>query len=114
MRGALTAAYEQGDRMALREIAVNVIPAVIAAVDEFDVSFRRQWMSYAKPFGIERIQARNAALIARLQETALRIREFLDGEIECIEELECRLPYSTAANEHYGRYALVSAGTCII
>ena len=114
MRGALTVAYEQGDRMALREIAVNVIPAVIAAVDEFDVSFRRQWMGYAKPFGIERIQARNAALIARLQETALRIREFLDGEVECIEELECRLPYSTAANEHYGRYALVSAGTCII
>ena len=114
MRGALTAAYEQGDRMALREIAVHVIPSVIASVEEFDVSFRRQWMSYAKPFGIERIQARNAALIARLQETALRIREFLSGEIERIEELECRLPRSIDANEHYGRYALVSAGTCII
>ena len=114
LRGALTAAYEQGDRMALREIAVNLIPAVIAAVDEFDTTFRRQWMKSAKPFGIERIQARNAALIARLQETALRIREFLDGDIERIEELECRLPRSIAANEHYGRYALVSAGTCII
>ena len=114
MRGALTAAYEQGNRAALREIAINLIPAVIAAVDEFDTSFRRQWMSYAKPFGIERIQSRNASLIARLQETALRIREFLDGDIERIEELECRLPRSTPANEHYGRYALVSAGTCII
>ncbi|MBR2910229.1 MAG: hypothetical protein IKC05_01335, partial [Lentisphaeria bacterium] len=114
MRGALTAAYEQGDRMALREIAVNVIPAVIAAVEEFDVSFRRQWMSYAKPFGIERIQSRNAALIARLQETSLRIREFLSNEVERIEELECRLPRSVSANEHYGRYALVSSGSCII
>ena len=114
MRGALTAAYEQGDRMALREIAVNVIPAVIAAVEEFDVSFRRQWMSYAKPFGIERIQSRNAALIARLQETSLRIREFLSNEVERIEELECRLPRSTASNEHYGRYALVSSGSSII
>ena len=114
MRGALTSAYEQGDRMALREIAVNVIPSVIAAVEEFDVSFRRQWMSYAKPFGIERIQSRNAAQIARLQETALRIREFLSGEVERIEELECRLPRSTASNEHYGRYALVSSGSSII
>ena len=71
-------------------------------------------MSYAKPFGIERIQSRNAAQIARLQETALRIREFLSGEVERIEELECRLPRSTASNEHYGRYALVSSGSSII
>ena len=113
-RGALIAAYEQGDRLALREIAVNVIPAVIAAAAEFDASFRRQWLSCAKPFGLERIQSRNATLIARLEETELRIREYLAGEIERIDELEARPPASVLIGGNLHRYAIVSAGTNII
>ena len=113
-RGALIAAYDQGDRLALREIAVNVIPAVIAAASEFDASFRRQWLDCAKPFGLERIQSRNATLIARLEETSLRIREYLAGEIDRIDELEARLPGSAAIGGTLNRYAHVSAGTIII
>ena len=64
---------------------------MIAAVWEFDASFRRQWLKCAKPFGLEVIQARNAAQAARLEETALRIREYLDGTVASIEELDCRL-----------------------
>ena len=113
-RGALTAAYEQGDRLALREIAVHMIPAVIAAAAEFDSSFRRQWLAGAKPFGLERIQSRNATLIARLEETALRIREYLDGEIDRIDELEYRLPHSVPSLNNLNRYAETSAGSWII
>ena len=91
LRGALEAAYDRDDRIALRQIAVSLIPAVIAAVWEFDASFRRQWLKCAKPFGLEVIQARNAAQAARLEETALRIREYLDGTVASIEELDCRL-----------------------
>ena len=72
-------------------------------------------MRSARPFGLERIQARNAALIARLEETALRIGEFLDGTLPRIEELECRLPDRVPADsEDFARYALVSSGTGII
>lgn len=113
-RGALVAAYDQGDMLALREIAINMIPSVITAATEFDATFRRQWLDCAKPFGLERIQARNAALIARLEETALRIREYLDGDIERIEELECKLPPSTPVNNQFNRYAAMSSGSCII
>ena len=113
LRGALIAAYDEGDRLALREIAVNVIPAVIAAADEFDSTFRRQWLACAKPFGLERIQVRNAGQIARLQETALRIREYLAGEIDRIEELECRLP-SSVTGHVVPRYAKTSAGSFIV
>ena len=63
---------------------------MIAAVWEFDASFRRQWLKCAKPFGLEVIQARNAAQAARLEETALRIREYLDGTVASIEELEMK------------------------
>ena len=113
LRGALIAAYDEGDRLALREIAVNVIPAVIAAADEFDSTFRRQWLACAKPFGLERIQVRNAGQIARLQETALRIREYLAGEIDRIEELECRLP-SSVTGHVVPIYAKTSAGSFIV
>ena len=85
-----------------------------AAASEFDASFRRQWLDCAKPFGLERIQSRNATLIARLEETALRIREYLACEIDRIDDLEARLPGSTVIGGTLCRYAHVSAGTIII
>ena len=51
--------------------------------------------------------------IARLEELAIRIREYLDGTIERIEELDERLPYS-AEPEMMNRYKEVSSGSWII
>ncbi len=113
LRGALEAAYDAGDRIALREIAAAMVPAAVAALRKFDESFRRQWLACAKPFGLERIQARNAGLAARLEELARRIQEFLDGEIDCIEELEARLPAS-APFECFRNYRGVSSVSYII
>ena len=112
LRGALEAAYDLGDRVALRDIATTLTPATIAAVWEFDATFRRQWLACARPFGLERIQARNAALAARLEETGVRIREYLAGEIDAIEELETRLPLSAPVNRLYF-YRHYSSGSCI-
>ena len=113
LRGALEAAYDRDDRIALRQIAVSLIPSVIAAVWEFDASFRRQWMRTSKPFGLEVIQARNAVQAARLEETALRIREYLDGTVASIEELDARLSpaeKTTNALYTYNRVATGSTG----
>ena len=111
LRGALEAAYDRDDRIALRQIAVSLIPSVIAAVWELDASFRRQWMRTAKPFGLEVIQARNAVQAARLEETALRIREYLDGTVASIEELDARLsPAEKTTNALY-TYTRVATGS---
>ena len=67
----------------------------------------------AKPFGLERIQARNAALIARLEETALRINEYIAGAIDQIDELEQQLPRSVDF-ESINRYSKASSGSVII
>ncbi len=91
LRGGLTAAYDRDDRVALRQIANVMIPHVIAAVEAFDRSFRRQWLNGGKPFGLEEIQIRNAGQIARLRETALRVSEYLAGERRTIEELDNRI-----------------------
>ncbi len=98
LRNALVAAYQMDDRIALRQIAATLIPAVIAAVREFDASFRAQWLSCAKPFGLDTIQIRNAGQIARLEETARRIREYIAGETARIEELEQRPAYDAPVN----------------
>jgi len=113
LRGALEAAYDHGDRLALRELLTTTIPAAIAALVEVDAGFRRNWLKCAKAHGLERIQIRNAGQIARLEELAIRIREYLDGTIERIEELDERLPYS-AAPEMMNRYKEVSSGSWII
>jgi len=67
-------------------------------------------MNRSKAFGLEKIQLRNAGQAARLEELALRIREFLNGDIETIEELENRLPWS-AESQEYARYFQVSTGS---
>ena len=94
LRGALEAAYDAGDRIALRELANVTIPETIAAARNFDATFRRQWLDCAKPFGLEILQGRTAALIARLEECERRIMEYLGGALDNIAELEARLPLS--------------------
>lgn len=59
-------------------------------MEKFQDSFRTQWLNCAKPFGLERIQVRNAGQIVRLRETARRIGEYLSGKIAGIAELEGR------------------------
>ncbi len=105
-RGLLLDAYAHDDRIALRQLAVSVIPAVITAMQEFDASFRAQWLDCAKPFGLEVTQLRNAGQIARLEETALRIREYLDDQVNQIDELEARTP--TDIQNNFNTYKFIS------
>lgn len=113
LRGALEAAYDLGDRLALRELVTTTIPAAIAALVEVDAGFRRNWLKSAKAHGLERIQVRNAGQMARLEELAIRIREYLDGTVERIEELDERLPLC-AEPEWMNRYKEVSGGSWIV
>ncbi len=108
LRSELVAAYADRDRVALREIAATLVPAAVAALWEFDASLRRQWLRYAKPFGLERIQVRNAGVAARLEETAVRINEWLDGDVDRIEELEVTPP--SGSPQSIGRYKQIYTG----
>ncbi|MDR0933437.1 MAG: beta-N-acetylhexosaminidase [Victivallales bacterium] len=111
LRNTLEEAYDFDDRIALRQIAVALIPSAIAAMREFDASFRRQWLKCAKPFGLEVIQARNATQIARLEETAQRIREYLEGVVGSIEELDARLPVGEKTVHMLTQYHQVATGS---
>ena len=109
LRRNLLAAYKKGDKAQLRKIAKRDIPPLIEAVMAFDESFRVQWMACGRPNGIERMQGRSAMVAARLRETARRIREYLAGKVDAIEELERRIPADSPTDLTFQRYRRVSS-----
>lgn len=82
----LRAAYQAGDRAALRALADRV-PAMVEALDCFLVSHRRQWNIENKPFGFEVQEQRLGGLRQRLLSCALRVDEYLAGAANEIPEL---------------------------
>ncbi len=88
---ALYDAYDRCDKEALRMVKDRMIPETVAALKEFTVSFRTQWLRRNKPFGLETMQIRFGAMFARWEETALRLEEYLDGKVAAIPELDARL-----------------------
>lgn len=90
-RNTLVTAYAKKDRAELLRLAQSEIPLILAAVDELQKTFRRQWLRRNKPFGMEVIQIRLGAQTVRYNETARRLQELLDGKIDSIPELEVRI-----------------------
>lgn len=102
-------AYKQNDRVMLLDIAEKRIPALIEAVRKFDDSFRRQYLDCAKVFGLDRLQLRHGGLVFRLEETARRIAEYLDGKCSTIVEFE--EPPVGELNTCSNSYGAVAAGS---
>lgn len=88
---ALNQAYSAKDSAALRDIAEKLIPETVKVCQYYGKLFRDNWLKNAKPFGLEVMQRRAAGMIDRLNETGLRINEYLDGKVSAIEEVESRL-----------------------
>jgi hexosaminidase len=61
------------------------------ATDELAESFRSSWFACAKPFGLEVIQMRLAAIALQFRELARRLRQYLDGQVETLDELDANI-----------------------
>ena len=82
------AAYKAGDKETLYKIANERIPEIIKRLPAFINAFREQWYKENKTFGFEVQEQYLGGLMLRLSSTADRLNEYLDGKVECIEELE--------------------------
>jgi len=80
LANAMESAYRSKDRPALSATAKE-IPDVIAAIENMQASFRRQWLRRNRPNGLETIQIRLAGLAERYRELARRLEE-LPRDIE--------------------------------
>ena len=110
LRAALEAAYESKNMTKLSDIAASDVPEMIALMSEVADRFRDNWLECARANGMERIQARFAGQICRLQELARRIGEFCTGKVGCIDELENPLSRDLTA-QRMNFYHRVSSGS---
>lgn len=107
----LIKAYAARDMHALKEIAECGIPVVIKDYREFGQIFRRQWLRRNKKFGLDVIQVRLGAQIARWEEAIAAINDFVEGRTPEIAELQAHEDVASAPvnmNGRWGRWAISS------
>ena len=81
-------AYRNGDKAYLAKAADVLIPALSQLYKAMEELHSSEWMQTYKPFGYEVICARYGGQIMLNQNASRRIKAYLSGEIEKIEELE--------------------------
>ena len=81
-------AYDNGDKAKLKGIADETIPEIIKRTRDFISTFDYQWRKEYKPFGFETQCQRLGGLLYRLEYSAQRLNEYVDGKVERIPELE--------------------------
>jgi hexosaminidase len=110
-------AYDRGDKSTMAGLLETIQKLTIMA-ETLHALHRGMWFSLNKPFGWEIIELRYGGLAARLKTAHLRIQQWLEGEINKVEELEeSRLkhdgpngiPEGSLGNHFY--YRIVTAGS---
>jgi hexosaminidase len=92
-------AYDAQNLQALAMLA-DQSEAAAERVRIFKDCLYRQWISENKIFGWEVLDIRIAGVAARLESAAGRVRAYVNGEIEQLDELvETRLPLSKTTND---------------
>ncbi|MBR7098615.1 MAG: family 20 glycosylhydrolase, partial [Clostridia bacterium] len=81
-------AYEAGDKAELKRLAENEYVQVGKRISVFAKAFEKQWMADNKPHGFDVQEMRLGALLYRLDSCRRRILNYVNGQIDRIEELE--------------------------
>ncbi|MBQ9860570.1 MAG: beta-N-acetylhexosaminidase [Clostridia bacterium] len=84
----LIAAYKAGDKAALRELVDTYLPEVAVRVEDFYQSYRNHWMAENKVFGLEIVDYHLAGLSARCRVAIQRVKDYLEGRVDSLPELE--------------------------
>ncbi len=85
----LKAAYDANDREVLKTLLAEC-DVIIDKIGAFRKAHRKMWMHYNTPFQWEDFDNGFGGLIARFDTVKMRLSMYLNGEIEHIEELECK------------------------
>ena len=84
----LRKAYQADDREALARIAEQDFPVIRQNLQRFFEAFRAMWLRENKSFGLELQEQRFGGLLYRMEICQARLRAYLSGELDRIEELE--------------------------
>lgn len=108
---AIISAYIKKDKKALAKV-VPLIADYEKKFKKFVSLFRTMWHRNNKPFGLETMQVRFAGQEARIQELKIRLKEYLDGKVKSIPELD--EIQRGKGDVHVGGYFRTSHASCII
>lgn len=97
-------AYKADDREKLKEIADVILPELLNRMEKFRQSMYVQWMTECKANGFEVLDQRVGGLEARIKTCTYRLRAYLNGQIDRLEELdEERLSMDCRSDEQVER-----------
>lgn len=97
-------AYLADDRHVLSELADVTLPKLKELTGRLHSVHRTLWHKYNKPFGWSNLDVRYAGVAARCDTAIIRLKAYLSGELECIEELnEVRLVKPLTGFVHYSQ-----------
>lgn len=112
-------AYDHQDKETTSSL-LREMQELIKEVEALHHKHREVWFSLNKPFGWEVIELRYGGLAARLNTAHFRIQQWIEGEIDRVEELEEKrlkhdgpngIPGGSLGNHYYHR--IVTAGNII-
>lgn len=84
----LKSAYDQQDKQELGRLAQRELKELGECIQELRRVHRSIWMACYKPFGWEILDHRYGGLIARVDSAAERVKDYVSGHIDKLEELE--------------------------
>ena len=97
-------AYKSADKSIIAHICLD-IDEIKRRVSAFYDKFKSLWFCENKPFGFEIHDARLGGLIMRLNSCKERLKEYADGKIDKIDELEEKiLPYREKPTLYFNIY----------
>jgi hexosaminidase len=98
--------YLNGNRDELSVLVSEQLPDLYEKVKELKAAHRKQWFDTYKPFGWEVLDMRYGGLLSRIDTAMLRMKEYIHGETDRIEELEeTRLYFDGCLNSEKSVYS---------
>ncbi|MBR1967933.1 MAG: beta-N-acetylhexosaminidase [Clostridia bacterium] len=99
-------AYLSGDKSALNALLADY-DKTAEYITDFYYAFENAWHVEKKPFGFEVQEVRLSGLIGRIKACKRKLKKYLDGKIDKIEELEVKILDYSGAGEIKKRKKLV-------
>jgi len=81
-------AYHRGDKEQLRNYTEMLLPEMKNRAMRFMNAYRHQWMKENKIFGMDVFDLRMGGLLQRIETAIYRIGQFVNGEVQTLEELD--------------------------
>lgn len=83
----LKQAYDASDKKMMQDLT-NKLSPLAEKVNQLRQNHRKLWFSMYKPFGWEVIDIRYGGVLTRIDSAIYRLRAYLEGEIEKLDEFE--------------------------